>query len=332
MSERIKFSIIVPVYNGASYLRRCHKCISAQTYGNWELLYVDDGSRDESWEIIQSFMSIDNRIKGIHQNNEGPGNARNNGLRHATGDYVVFVDVDDYIDKDYLELLEPLARLNDIVFIDVNQVDLNGNVVKEEKMSIYSLMTKDKILRGMMTGKIPWGGVRKSVSLSLLRKHNICYSDLSIGEEALFSFQALFYSQRIAFLSKKPVYMYEQHVDSQSNLKMEDPWGGTYEAIRNYVFENGIEKVYGDTLNAFNISSTIVSIDRIVQMYPSKERHRKVKGRYLIYKERFNQGYGIDYKSLPLKAKVFIPFLKIGFVSPIVIASELRALIKKEKR
>ena len=88
----MKISVVVPVYNTECYLKKCINSIIAQTYTNWELILVDDGSTDRSWQIIENAAEKDSRIIATHQENSGPGRARNNGLDIASGDYVVFID------------------------------------------------------------------------------------------------------------------------------------------------------------------------------------------------------------------------------------------------
>ncbi len=321
----MKFSIIVPVYNGEKYLDRCISGITSQTYTDWELIMIDDGSSDASLSIIEKYRNEDPRIRGYHQENAGPGAARNAAIEKVTGDYIVFIDVDDYIENDYLELLAPKAAKHDIVFIDVSQVDLEGNVIKDEKMSAYKSLEKDKVLKGMMTGMIPWGGVRKTVSSRIVKEHGIRYSDLKIGEEALFSFCVLYYAESVGFLDEKPVYKYELHAESQSNIRMDDPWGGTYEALRNYLTENSLYDRFAGALNAFNLSSTVVSIDRLAQNYSGAELRKKAKERIKLYKSRIDKDHRIELDIVTYKAKIFMPFLKLGMAFPIIFASRLRS-------
>ena len=101
----IEISIIVPVYNTEKYITRCINSILEQTFENWELLLIDDGSRDSSGKICDIFQKKDSRIKVIHKKNEGVSIARNLGITLSKGNYITFVDSDDWIDKDYLELM-----------------------------------------------------------------------------------------------------------------------------------------------------------------------------------------------------------------------------------
>src|SRR6056297_378185 len=100
-----KISIIVPIFNSQNYLRRCINSILSQTHSNLEIILINDGSEDKSGEICEEFSQIDSRIQVIHTENRGQASARNKGLKVATGDYIGFVDSDDWIDEDMYELL-----------------------------------------------------------------------------------------------------------------------------------------------------------------------------------------------------------------------------------
>jgi len=106
----MKISVIVPVYNAEKFLNNCIESVVHQSYTNWELLLIDDGSSDSSAEIMKAACKNDARIKEFHQKNAGPGIARNKGIEIATGDYIVFLDADDYIDSEYFALLEKIRK------------------------------------------------------------------------------------------------------------------------------------------------------------------------------------------------------------------------------
>ena len=98
-------SIIVPVYNSSNFLRRCVSCIFNQTYKNWELILIDDGSTDGSAVICDEYTKEDERVKVIHQQNLGASFARKRGIDVAKGEYLTFLDSDDIVEEDYLERL-----------------------------------------------------------------------------------------------------------------------------------------------------------------------------------------------------------------------------------
>ena len=121
------FSIIVPVYNVEEYLEDCLNSIINQTYKNLEIILIDDGSTDNSGKICDIYAKFDNRIIVVHKENGGVSSARNYGLKLANGDYIVWIDSDDYIEKNALmRINEEILRLHaDIVFFNYNIVEKN---------------------------------------------------------------------------------------------------------------------------------------------------------------------------------------------------------------
>lgn len=101
----IKISIIIPVFNTEQYISDCIESILAQTFKDFEAIFVDDGSEDDSYAIISKYVNLDSRIKVYHQNNAGVSAARNLGLAKASGEYIAFIDSDDTISPDYLQQL-----------------------------------------------------------------------------------------------------------------------------------------------------------------------------------------------------------------------------------
>lgn len=125
-----KVSIIVPVYNAAPYLRICLDSIKNQTYGNIEVLVIDDGSNDGSSKICDAYKS-DERFKIFHQENRGQSVARNFGLEHATGDYILFVDADDYI-KEFLveKILSVIDECSDVDIVIFDHEEITDKGIK----------------------------------------------------------------------------------------------------------------------------------------------------------------------------------------------------------
>ena len=308
-----RINVIVPIYNSEQFIERCINSITNQTYHNWQLLLVDDGSIDRSLEIIKNCKKNDNRIVIITQSNQGAGAARNTALdyldsKNIKNEYIVFVDSDDYIENDYLYELS--KHNEDVVFIDVLQRNEDGKILKKEIISDYKNRDINVLIRRQMTGYIPWGGVRKAVKSNVIFDNDIRYSKCKMGEEAIYSFLVTEKSNSIGFVSK-PVYNYEIHESSLSNSKSNDPWGETYENIKKELISLSLYEKYASTLNSFNITSTIVSIDRISRYYSINLMIKKLKERKKQYFKRYNKNYGIDYKSLRPKALLLVPFIKL---------------------
>ena len=127
--NNVLLSIIVPVYNAAPYLPACIESILNQTYKDIELILIDDGSKDNSGEICDDYALRDNRIKVVHKKNGGVSSARNAGLELATGEYVGWVDADDYIEPDMFEYLYKLAINYKADIAECGYASVDGNKV-----------------------------------------------------------------------------------------------------------------------------------------------------------------------------------------------------------
>lgn len=314
-------SVIVPVYNAEKFIERCVNSIISQTYSDWELFLIDDGSKDNSLKKIKEYEQKDERITAIHQDNQGAGAARNKGLEFASGNYVVFIDSDDYIEENYFELLS--KHNEDVVFIDVNRRNENGEITARERLSAYKGTDKDDILRGQMTGKILWGGVRKAVKRELLEEHHIRYSNLKVGEEAIYSFQLLYYAESISFI-ETAVYNYEVHAGSLSQTVQDDPWGPVAIALKEKVITMGCYEDYANTLNAFIITSSIVSLSKMALSLRFRNFEKKSKQRMKIAYSLVDLRYGIDFRNMNNKAKLLYPWIKTRQYWAVYIIARLR--------
>lgn len=321
----MKISAIVPVYNSENYVGRCIDSILSQTYQEWELILVDDGSVDKSLKILNDYKKRDCRIKVIHQDNQGPGIARNTGIKQALGEYIVFIDSDDVIEEKYFELLS--QKTEDVVFIDINQVDEEFKILKKEYMSIYSSLSKNEILRQQMTGKINWGGVRKAVKRKLLYDNNILYSEHKIGEEAIYSFLILFYAKSISFL-KVPTYFYVNRLGSQSDFKMNDPWGKVAISLKEKILEMNEYENYANTLNAFIFTAAVVSLDKIANNYDYKEYKKIGKERLKKYLMDYDKKFPLDLRNISKKALIMYPLFILKLTTLFYLISQIKKKIK----
>ncbi len=152
MENQALISVIIPVYNVEKYLRECVDSVLCQTYQNVEIILVNDGSTDSSGEICDEYVEKDERVTVIHQKNGGPSITRNTGLENANGKYIYFLDSDDYIENNALELLVNTAESNnaDLVFFDARSFSDDGADIKQgyvvkgdyEAENGYNVLTK----------------------------------------------------------------------------------------------------------------------------------------------------------------------------------------------
>lgn len=208
--DRICFSIIIPIYNAEMTLQRCLDSIIRQTFSDFEVLMVDDGSIDNSSIICKKYSSIDRRFKYLKKNNSGPSAARNLGLDNAQGEYIAFIDSDDYVNKDYLARINAafLGQKADVVFISYKHIGCEERIIQIPllEQSYYN----DLILlsESNMFGFTWIKAFRKSI-IKCIRFNNAFW----IMEDELFTCEVLKQECIISTVSE-PIYNYVQNENS----------------------------------------------------------------------------------------------------------------------
>lgn len=179
-------SIIVPVYNAEKYISKCLESILRQSYKNIELLLLNDGSSDNSLKIIKEYAKKYNFIKIFTHKNKGVGFTRNIGIKNAKGRYIVFVDSDDFIDENYIEMLLKSIKNYDAVFSGYKSVKENGEI-----LSINSL-DKSEWAKYKYTGILG-----KMYKTDYLLENEIFYPDYKVGEDLYFALLVINKSTKI---------------------------------------------------------------------------------------------------------------------------------------
>lgn len=205
-------SVIVPVYNVEDYLEKCLDSIINQTYKNLEIILIDDGSTDSSSRICDAYAERDGRIKVIHRKNGGPSEARNDGIAAATGDYIMFVDSDDYMDTDTAQFLIDNAKKHDadISICGFRYADTDGNTREQDTATVNE---------GVVTAKEFWHFFYSDARIfyvtiwaKLFRRslwHDLYFPTGKLHEDEFVTHSLVANSKRIA-ISKKPMYYYVQ--------------------------------------------------------------------------------------------------------------------------
>ena len=137
-------SIIVPVYNVEKYLRKCLDSIVNQTYKNIEVICVDDGSPDNSIDILREYRAKDDRVTIIRQKNKGLSGARNTGIKNATGKYIMFIDSDDWVELNMVELMTKKMDNKNLELAVCGTINHIGNEIQKEKLLKDSLQGNKK--------------------------------------------------------------------------------------------------------------------------------------------------------------------------------------------
>lgn len=207
-----KISIIIPVYKVEDYVERCIKCIQAQTYTNWEAIFVEDGSPDKSGEICDRYAKEDARIKVIHKENAGVAAARNTGIANATGEYIAFIDSDDYAHPQYLEVLFKLLCKNDADLAIVGyELSYNSEVGDGQPLEEIQIMDSSKAVAKVIENQqfcSPWSKLYKKSLFS-----HITYPEGAIYEDLGTAFEIFQAADKIVY-QNIPLYYYYQVSES----------------------------------------------------------------------------------------------------------------------
>lgn len=242
----MQLSIIIPVYNAEAYLDSCLESI-VECKEEFELILVNDGSTDSSSEICQKYANKDLRVKYYEKENKGVSDTRNFGLERATGEFICFVDADDYLSKDWYEKIYDAIKLDADVLIFSDSV--TGNYGKEKIFD--NLFGKESEIAFLGT---PWSKIFKS---ELIKKNNMYFdTNLIHGEDLLFNYELFLKADKIEFISDS-FYCYRVNGDSAThsfNSRFIDSDKLFHEKYMNIYFANNCK---GENYSDFNIHKAI---------------------------------------------------------------------------
>lgn len=225
-----KISIIVPVYNGGATLGRCVNSIVNQTYHNLEIILINDGSTDSSFSMLEDFAAQDSRIRVINQDNTGRNIARNRGMQLATGEFISFMDQDDWLDPNYFERLVAQSKeydsdiaICDYKFFDQKTPDNLAVIVTEAKTAAMGGYTRDEWLTKLgglyrtveIPVIVPWAKIiRRSCAAGVAFPH-----DRSLAEDIKTMWKFYANAKRISFKTNAD-YINQQHPDPAKKLAL----------------------------------------------------------------------------------------------------------------
>ncbi len=187
----MKISFVVPVYNVERYLRQCVESITKQDYRDIEVILVDDGSPDGCPALCDELARDDNRIKVIHQPHGGLSNARNSSIRYVTGEYLMYVDSDDYLlcDEGFFDRLVELVRKNNYPdYLCLNRIDYYSErkmvYLKPYDDELFKIKDRDSLIKYFVqSGHLPTNACTKFLKVSFLQETNLTFLDGVVSED-----------------------------------------------------------------------------------------------------------------------------------------------------
>lgn len=293
-----KISIIIPIFNVESFLRKCINSVTNQTYKNIEIILVDDGSDDNCPFICDEYAQLDSRIKVIHKEHGGVSDARNVGIDNASGDYVGFVDSDDWIEQDMYRVLHSKAlALN-------TEITICGyNIVKNNKKHLSFIIKEDTVLSGeealivllndTMIKNYPWNKLYKMDLFKEIRYPvGMNYEDIAT------TFKLIALSKRIAII---PNYLYNYMLREKS-ISQQKTFQNIYDLYKAYEYRLcQIEKVlpeYRKSIYELTVSTALVAYNLSLKEQLSEKDEKKVQKLISSLKEYSKQSTINDLKEI----------------------------------
>ena len=266
-------SIIVPVYNAGVYLDDSLKSLSEQTYSNLQVILIDDGSKDKSGMICDKYAELDSRFLAFHKENGGVSSARNVGLKKAQGDFIMFLDADDWLEKNTIELLIQAINDNECDFVMFEyyvdyrngksiqhlHTDLNGKISAQECVR-YSILPINRF------------AVTKIYSRTLLE--NVRFDEnVHLGEDTLFVCNAMVRSNKGGYFLAKSMYHYIQSENSATrNMAFNDKLLSGKQSYENII--DLCKNHFPDLIKIATSQYCEIMMYIIMEMFKEKKRYK----------------------------------------------------------
>lgn len=326
-----KVSVIVPCYNLEKIISRCLDSLCAQTYSNLEIIVVDDGSKDQSFQKIQTYAQKDSRIVPICQKNQGVSAARNHAMDVATGDYLMFVDGDDYVADTYVEHFVEATQGCQLVISGLRYVYSDGSeaTVYEGQYCCDKAEYVEKHYLQSIENRSLFGPVIKLYDRQLIEQYKIRFEeDVHIHEDSIFVMQVLKHVQRLRGIPYMEYY-YVQHAPDTSLVSKFQP---NEIQINNRYFEMMISVIGKDKLRDADIRCIYakylhIDIATVRKLYRSRDYNLRNGLRY-IYKLLHDETFRYARRELRRVA----PRQAMKFYRPLIMVHAINYLAVKLKK
>lgn len=319
MGEKIRISVVIPVYNVEKHLPQCLESVRRQDVPGIEILCVDDGSTDGSAGILERYAARDDRVHVIYQQNQYAGAARNNGMRQARGEYLAFLDADDFYLPGALKRLYALARKHRLDFVKGRFVYLdardgrrfmtaysqNGGVPKERVLTFGRMP-----VRLLHAADVSWNGLYRR---AFLEAHGISFNHLRCINDHSFYIQCLLHAERFLFSRDKAVCYRVGQPESLTGQKAMhfDAQLENYRIVRGLC--QGVEPVIARQILRCELNA---ALDWYAKLYPDAAEPARLREQMQSFLQDFEENdVGAEYlRSFPFREAYYD--LRYGSVPP----------------
>lgn len=352
-----KVSIVVPIYNVQEYLGRCLDSLLNQTLSEIEILAINDGSTDSSGRILREYADKDTRIKVVEKQNGGVSSARNYGIKLSSGDYIGFVDPDDWVDSFMYKELYSTAVAEDADIVMCTYTREYGTHSKVKNFNFPSRLSfnKDEINKKVLRRLVgpldeeltspemldAWGTVwSKLYRADIIKDNNILFTDLSeIGtnEDSLFNMEIFYYARSFIFLNS-PYYHYwklnSNAVTEGFKPDLLNQWFNLYEKINKFIENKNLEHDYFKALNNRICMNTLgLGLNTIGHDNKSSLFLKYKKVSFMLNDYRIKRSFKqLELSKFPFVWRTFYFFAKhrftIGFYLMLITIEHLRKIVR----
>lgn len=322
MNKKPTISVIVPVYNAEKYLEACIKSVLSQTFDDFELILVDDGSTDGSGKICKEYAAIDDRVKVIFKKNTGVSDTRNTGLRMASGDYITFIDSDDYIDATFFETAYSSMLWNNIeLYISGIVVEFfqNEEIVRCDRYEIDSekccdartLLEESFISFNQILINGPWC---KFYQRKLIMENHIEFNiALSLGEDMDFNLQYISCVNRI-YLDHNTFYHYRRgdndSLFSRFRKDIFKIYKQVYGKMRKVVIQKECSRITVQRLDSNCVDLWIYALSHYFKHFEKTTKLEKMQLIKEVARDPIIKNYPL-YKINGKRKAIFLPLFKV---------------------
>lgn len=320
MANKPKISIIIPVYNVEKYLEQCLKSVINQTFKDIEIICINDGSTDNSLEILEAFQKQDERIKIINKQNEGQGIARNEGLKIAKGEYISFIDPDDWVEQGmyeflynkFLETNAQIIRFNYRSFDEEKQISDKPHNFRKEQARHFKFNIQDnsiynwKNVENLNFEKVELQVWNRIFSNKFIKENNLHFAPFKHSEDNIFTISALFLADKILYV-EKVFYNYRVRSNSALNRASNEYFSvfKNVELIKDFLIEKGLFEKYKKAYRIYLIDTFYSHYGCIpngsIEIFLDEVRKRLTKEEYKKFKKLLKAKFTFFEKLFALK-------------------------------
>lgn len=309
----IKYSVIIPVYNVETYLEQCLESIIMQEYSNYEIILINDGSNDDSETICQEYSKRYDFIRFFSKQNEGVSSSRNLGIEMAQGKYLIFVDADDFIEKDFFEIVEKNIGNCDLLIYGYYKAYINKKEILKpdanwSKKQIILNIYNDERVSGYLWNKI--------FKHDIIKKYNIRFSkEIDYSEDLLFVSNYIKYIQSF-YILEESIYNYRMRSNSVTIDFYNKKNISSLESLDRIILNNKDDKyiynslVYKYLKNYYRLRKIIKTEEyKVNTKYLKKEkeivRNKGIKEKMIFYIIKYNLGLYFAIKRIKMFYKKY---------------------------